>query len=650
MKKLFLSLVSLALLLNFTGCLSKDRADTNSLSKSTTSGTVGEILVKTVFPATPVVTLGGTLKITSVVTDISGNYLESTLSNPVTVSWSSSNKSVVTIDESGTLYGVGEGEATISLYATHGSAKSKTYEVTVQVVNINTVDVAEVYLSLNSAYIDIGATRSFRLTAVDSSGAQTSLSEGSVEFVISNDNISIDKETITLAPGGAPVEITITGNSKGYSFVTPVYNITENGTTVKITGTPLIVQVKDPAESSKPEDQSVDAGKYLSVALNEVDGKKIVHVAHYDQAYESFSYSVFDGSWNHDYSALPLYLHSGDGAKMVLSPFSENLNKPIAVMMQDDKATLWYQNWPENYWLETPITTTSIRDLQTLSDVNSSDENASTYDETLYPIAKTRYLDIVSYTDSNDSSNNRIHVAYFDTVQNQICILTYTSPSAYSHNQCFSTSVNGSAGEVRDISLSVNSINGEPRLIYTEMNSSMYYVARQNDKIYREKVTNSTGNEKGAVLKLDKNNVPMIVCYSGIQIGTFYRTKVDGSFTWAFKNISGLDPIPTKINSVDFDFDSYNEPKVAFSADDKIRYARRISFNNNKDKWVVEAPGDAGSGVQGEYVSIVVDSTNRAHIVYTDADTKWFSYWAEPNFFDYRVFPETNYVGADVIE
>lgn len=629
---MLLPLILSAILLSFTGCLSKERTADGSASRGANSATYGSVVVKSVFPATPVVTLGGTLRLTSVVTDGSGNYLESTISNPVSVTWSSSDTSVITVDERGTLYGKKEGKAIISLVAKQGQAVSETYTVTVNVVNLNVVDVAEVYLSLNSAYIDINAERTFRLTAVDQSGAQTSLSEGSVEFTLSNDNITIDNQKIELAAGGAAVEITITGVSKGYSFVTPIYNITDGDETVKITGTPLVIQVKDPAESSRPSDTTVDAGNYLSMSLNEKDGKKIIHVAHYDKTYKSFSYSVFDGTWTHDYSALPLELHGGDGIKMVLSPFEENENRPIAVMMQGNRPTMWYQNWPENYWLETDGIATS----------DTIDSN-NTYADGM------KFLDVAAYEDSSNTNNNRIHIAYFDTIKNEIHLLSYASPTEQTKHNWFSTSINGSSGEIEDLSLSINNVTGEPRLVYTEQNSSVYYVTRQSGKIYREKVTNTTGKEKSVTLKLDGNNVPMVVYYTGVQLGMYYRTLVSGSYIWAFKNISGLDPIPQKISSVDFAFDSYNEPKVAFSADDKIRFARRVPFNSSQDKWVVEAPGDSGTGVQGAYTSIAIDSANRAHIVYSITDTKWFSYWAEPNFFDYRVYPQTNYVGADVI-
>ena len=53
--------------------------------------------------------------------------------------------------------------------------------------------------------------------------------------------------------------------------------------------------------------------------------------------------------------------------------------------------------------------------------------------------------------------------------------------------------------------------------------------------------------------------------------------------------------------------------------------------------------------VMGEYSAIAVDSENRAHLVYTDGENQWFNYWTEPNFFDYRLFPNLQDIQADII-
>ena len=113
------------------------------------------------------------------------------------------------------------------------------------------------------------------------------------------------------------------------------------------------------------------------------------------------------------------------------------------------------------------------------------------------------------------------------------------------------------------------------------------------------------------------------------------------------KNIS-IEPRPSSVGAIDFCFDAYNTPRVVFSADKKVKYARRVESVSGQDYWVVETPEDSSSA-QGDYVSIAVDSANRAHLIYLDDKQKWFSYWAEPNFFDYRIYPNIQDIQADVI-
>ena len=153
--------------------------------------------------------------------------------------------------------------------------------------------------------------------------------------------------------------------------------------------------------------------------------------------------------------------------------------------------------------------------------------------------------------------------------------------------------------------------------------------------------------EKNVVLKLDSNNIPTIVWNTDAEVTIVTRVVQSGVFTWMTKNIS-IEPRPSSIDNIDFSFDAYNSPRIVFNADGDIRYARRISSTSGLDNWIVESPEES-TAEQGVYSSIAVDSANRAHLVYSDSKEKWFSYWAEPNFFDYRVFPDLQDIQADIV-
>lgn len=633
------------------GCIEKERYADFSGDKDARVVIGNNILIKSVFPRTPMIAQGGSLTLTAVVTDAAGKELESTTASPVTLTWSSSNSAVVSVNEKGGIYGVALGSATITAQAMYAGVASSPVSITVHVTQRNAIDVAEVFLSPMQAYIDLNGERTFRLSAVDHSGAATSLSEGTMSFEISNENVNVTPDTINLLPTNEAVEIDVVGLQKGFTFITPVYTLpNKDGTqTVQITGTPLVVQVKDSVETSLPQ-TPVDAGNYLSLAVNEVGGYKEVKVVHFDKSANELLYSDFYGTWRHTMSAA--VTGAGQGAKMVLSPFSANMNLPMIVTMQNKRSVLWFQANPYGTWDKTNI-----------SAVDIVDENNT------YPDGE-RLMDIVAFKSATDPLASRVHAAYYDAAASKVCLLSFSSPTQIvtGTHACMVTSA-----PVHSVSLAINHTTGEPRLIYgtkerTVVNesgttstiaSAVYYVTRQNGSLYREtvadsgKVTNQSGH---AVLRLDRNNKPIVALKDGRHVRLFYReyNSADGVYSWQILPVDGVDPLPTDVASLDFALDSYNEPRLTFATvtdgeGQKIRYARRPPFRNLGNRWVVESPGQTKAGDQGSSSAIAVDSTGRAHVVYALADQQWFNYWAEPNFFDYRNYPVAQYQGADLI-
>lgn len=648
MKQVLYLAVLTALMLS--GCIEKERYTDFSGGKDARVVVSDNILIKSVFPRTPMIAQGGSLTLTAVVTDAAGKELESTTANPVTITWKSSNAGVVTVNEKGAIYGAALGSATITAQAQRGSMVSAPVSITVHVTQRNAIDVAEVFFNPMQAYIDLNGQRTFRLSAVDHWGAATSLSEGNIKLEASNENITITPDNINLTPTGSAVEVSIVGVQKGFTFVTPVYTLpNKEGTqTVKITGTPLVVQVKDSVETSLPQ-TPVDAGNYLSLAVNEVGGYKEVKVVHFDKSANELLYSDFYGTWRHTMSAA--VTGAGQGAKMALSPFGVNANLPMIVTLQNKRAVLWYQANPYGTWDKTNI-----------SAVDIVDENNT------YPDGE-RLMDIVAFKSATDPLLSAVHAAYYDAAASKVCLLSFSSPTktVTGTHACMVTSA-----PVHSVSLAVNHTNGEPRLVYgtkertvinennttTTIGSAVYYVSRQNGSLYREtvadsgKVTNQSGH---AVLRLDRNNKPIVALKDGRHIRLFYReyNSADGVYSWQILPVDGVDPLPTEVASLDFALDSYNEPRLTFAtvtdAGQKIRYARRPPFRNLGNRWVVESPGQMKAGDQGSSSAIAVDSTGRAHVVYALADQQWFNYWAEPNFFDYRNYPVAQYQGADLI-
>jgi hypothetical protein len=601
---------------------------------------IGEIAISDVFPKNPIVAVNGSIRLTAIVVDPGGSYLQSTQALPVSVHWSSSDPSVASVNSSGTIFGKKEGITTITLYATYSGATTKEHTQTIQVVNL-TNDVAEVYLSPDRAYIDINAERIFSLTAVDYSGAQTSINPGQVSFVLSDTNVaSITPDVID---ANDTKKVTVTGLAKGYVFITPIYSISneQNSTTVNITGTPLVVQVKDRAESSKPIDNTVDAGRYLSMAVNDIAGKKNIHVLHHDVSDNRLHYSLFNGSWKNE----TILTGGGEGAKIVLSPFNTNKNLPIAMFLENGIPKIWFQTAPEGSssftgWVDTHI-------------------QAPITSETLFEdnISLTQYSRFMDMSVFKYDLNTSLNILYYEQKLKRIHVASSTmNQDAWFDWEKDHLTLDLDTGfDLESLSLAHNHQYGLTRFAYIvkESNSSnndggVYYVSKGSEGLKPERIINTDGDEKSIVLKLDSNNVPSVIWRSGKDIVYATRVLISGKFTWSTK-VLPLDPKPNLISSLDLAFDAYNSPKITFTTDGKIRYARRVDAPNGQDVWIIENPEDSGAATQGEYVSLAIDDANRGHLVYTSPTDKWFTYWAEPSFFDYRVYPNAQNINADVV-
>ncbi len=649
MRERLIGLILLSLLA-LTGCIEKERYSELGGGRDSRLVESGDIIIQSVFPRNPMIAVGGTVHLSAAVTDGAGKALESTPDDPVTLSYSSSDESIVRVSDRGNLYGERLGSAEITLTAQKGGQQSRPITVRATVTERNAIDVAELFFAPMQAYIDLGGDRDIRVTAVDYGGTATSLSEGELTFELSNENVAITPEAIDLTPTGEAVTVNVQGLSKGFTFITPIYEIVSasGDQTVRITGTPLIVQVKDSVETSTPATQE-EAGQYLSIGVEEVSGYKAVKVIHYNRAENELLFSDFYGSWNHSMSAV--VPNAGEGAAMGFSPFSVNRNRPMVMTMQSDKAVLWYQASEYGGWDRTVISNGEI-----------VDENA-TYPE------RQRLMDVASYTNDTNATQNRLHVAYADMANSRVCLATLDRPERVlsgSHT-CIAT-----LSPPHSVSLTINHANGEPRLAYgtierevvnddnttTTLPAEIYYVRRQNGQLYRERIAGAdkiTAAAASVVLRLDRNNRPYAALSDGRHVRIFYREYIESSdsYSWRLLPVDGIDPLPTEIRSLDFALDHHNEPRLSFATviegQQQIRYARRPPFRGLGSRWVVESPGQTRAGAQGDYSAITVDRTGRAHLVYSLDESGWFNYWAEPNFFDYRNYPVAQYSQADVI-
>jgi hypothetical protein len=618
----------------------------------------GSLQISSVFPRTPVLAAGGSVGLTAIVTNGAGTVLESTIANPITVEWVSSSPNVARVDESGFVFGAGKGEARITARARRDGRYSLPYTILVQVVERNSPDVAELFFNPMQAFIDINGERVFKISAVDHSGAATSLTGGHLYIETSNDNVSVEPREINVtagASGSYSVDVKARGLEKGFTFITPIYTLPASASQlVRITGTPLVVQVKDSVEAQVPGSwTNVNAGRYLSIAVSETGGYKTIHAAHYDAAAKGLIYSNFYSSWAHATidGGAGTTMDAGVSEQIALSPYDSNRDKPVVIYLRNGYVYLRYQPYINNAsgaWNDIQVSKAPVIDAN------------HTYPE------GSRLLGITAFRDPDRASpSDQAHIAYFDAVNDKVCVASLKdSPIAIDDatHQCIALNA-----PVHSLSISHNRLTGEPRFAYanaiyqhlgtdgnyTVIPEALYYATRQNGGFHRETVNGINGGIGSVSLSLDRVNKPIIAVREGNYVRLYSREPYGNTYRWQMEPVGGIDPVQGEIASVSFALDAYNEPRVAFTSvttgGSKIHYARKPPFRNLVSRWVIEEPGANEPGDHGASNAIAVDSANRAHMVYTVGNKRWFNYWAEPNFFDYRTYPSAQYAGADLI-
>ena len=625
-KRIFSSLILASFLIGCGGGGSSDGTSTTTNIKR------DKIVIADVFPSSPKVALNGSLKLTPVIiNDYTKEIKSSSIDNQIIIEWNSINKNIAIVDANGIVYGKEVGQTVIEAVSKRLIDGNSTIEDFVQIPLkvVNTMgNIAELSLSPTRATIDKNSgAREFDITAIDNSGVLTSLNQGVIEFNISNPQGNankIIKEPSTLSSGESKVAIESINDRVGYVFITPIYR-DKDDVNLTTTGSPLVVQVSDIPDATpddKDPSKNLNAGKYLDLEVDEKNGKKELHVVHYDQKSAQLKYSYFNGTWNSEnIRPATTEANSGTGAKVALSPFDNNYKKPIIVALENENIELWYKN-NSNNWINKRVSQSNLSgviDYNLTKVYNSGD----------------KFLDIAV-----DSDNKFLYIAYFSPVNERI-YLTYSSMS---ENKDLNFSENiltiDTANHVQSLSLALNIYN-QPRIAYStirdnsknDTQNGLFYASRNGYNFNVEKIKGTTGDEKGIVLKLDKTNKPAIIYYTPSD-NLYYveRAKEPSGFTWTSSSISFNEPI-VNITGIDYTFDHYNSPRVIFNSNSKIRYARRLYEKSNE--WIVETPEESSSKF-GEFKAIKIDSENRIHMVYTSDEDKWFKYWAEPIFFDYR--------------
>lgn len=207
-----------------------DRGNTGK-GKDTAPGQLkkqGEVVVDPVqvasvdvTPSEATVALGGTVGLSAITRDADDNELTDRI-----VSWSSSPSSVATVDETGTVYGVGAGTATIT-----ATSEGQSGTATVEVV-VDPVQVASVAVIPSQVAIDVGGTVSLSTIIKDGDGNE--LTDRAVSWSSSLTSVATVDETGTVLGFGAGTAI-ITATSEGRSGTATV-TVSESNSMIAFPG------------------------------------------------------------------------------------------------------------------------------------------------------------------------------------------------------------------------------------------------------------------------------------------------------------------------------------------------------------------------------------------------------------------------------
>ncbi|HET7565570.1 MAG TPA: Ig-like domain-containing protein [Gemmatimonadaceae bacterium] len=204
-------------------------------------------------PTSATATVGSTVDLQAVTYDAKGNKLTGRA-----IVWSSDHQSVATVDNSGHVKAVSQGQATISA-TSEGKSASAT-------VTVTPMPVASVSVSPSTASVDVGKTVQLGATTRDQNG--NSLTGRSVAWSSSNSTIaSVDGSG--KVTGVAAGTATITATSEGKNGSATI--------TVNTPGPPPVSQASVASVDIDPSTATIRPGQALQlrVTLKDADGRTL---------------------------------------------------------------------------------------------------------------------------------------------------------------------------------------------------------------------------------------------------------------------------------------------------------------------------------------------------------------------------------------
>lgn len=494
-------------------------------------------------------------------------------SNPITVTWSSSDGTVASVSPEGLVQGLKLGTATITAQIQNTNQKTT---VIVEVVQFTT-DLSAIFLNPTRLAMDLGSSRKFNVSAVDSSGAPTTLDcdKGAT--------VTFDNKYVTANYDGTTgsENVTVDGTKKGFSLLT----LDCNG----FKSSPAIIEVKPSVTIPDPSPSANgDFGIEPSIAIKD----KIIHMVSYDRTNKKLIYSQFQGRW----TSVTLDGSGDYGRQSAIALDHANDKRPLICAVEDKKLSCWSLNGA-GFWKKT--------------EVDDLTDNPGAYKGEINVAV---------------NGKGEAFVLYYHE-KSQALKLAVSSDNA---RQKWVSQEISKGGVFNSIVLASD---GKPRVAIQRDDKAYYGAQNPGGKWLFEAIDDGSGTPApgtGIQLGLGDNNRPQVIYYKN---GNLIHA-VKASDSWG---VAVIETVQVGSYSFGLAINRHNQPRVSYydGANKTLRYAYRLKRKRlgAVNQWRIETPL-SGSQV-GNFSGLALDDFGRAHIAYYNESNKQAGYYVEPHFLDY---------------
>lgn len=534
------------------------------------------------------IAIGGELEVKAQVLDSNGTLLFNQPGQSIIVDWSADNPAVATVSDEGLVHGTSAGTTTVTAQV-RGTAITATAEVAVQFSDMRNVFLDPVRLSL-----DVGSSRAFHASAVDTNGAPTTLDcVGGAELSFDSTYVGAQYDNTLGAEA-----VNVSGLQKGFSLL----GFACGG----FAATPVVLEVKPSVVVPDPSPGA--NGDFGLDVVFERDGE-VIHVASYDRANQTLVYSRFQGVWTSE--TINGNGQYGRAPSMALDPASGN--RPIICAYEQSSVVCWALN-DLDFWVKHGVGNGGAGiDYSAVVSPQGATELVAGADGTLW----------LSF---HDSDADRLFIARSEAVSRDDFVVTPVSAVATTRG-----------GRFHDLTLGPD---GLPRLAAQLDDVAVFGSLSDDGSAFQFEVIDSGAASPapgtGIRLAIGTDNRPQVIFAKGNNL--IHGVRTSGQWATAVIESVQLEP-PYRMG---WGLNRNNQPRASYhdAAAQQLRYAYRLRTDRFgvRNRWRIESP-QSRTG-PGAYSALLVDETSRAHIAYDDPAGHTFRYYVEPHFLDYTELPQ----------